>query len=150
MVEKVDAGPIVAAEFCLVAPDAAVLDLESRAAGLLVGMFRALARALACEPAPLPVLPVTWSPVKSTRQAFAALCEIPLDLGRAEMERRIRAFSCNNFGLEPTVTLHGYRFRYAGEAPTSVPAASVDPLDDVVFVPTPAPDATRASAAAAP
>lgn len=120
MTEKVDAGPIVAAQFCTIAPGATVVDLEMRALGLLAQLLKTLGPMLVGHPAPLPLAPIIWSPVKSSRRTLAGICHVSPDIEPGELDRRIRAFGVNHFGMHPTVMLHGYRFRYVDEASLSV------------------------------
>jgi hypothetical protein len=47
----------------------------------------------------------------------AEACDIPADLPREELERRLFAFGAGSFGVAPTITLHGHRFRYVAPAP---------------------------------
>jgi hypothetical protein len=105
----------VAVEFCAIAPGASVVDVETQALGLLIRLLRILGPALVRDPGPLPLAPITWSPVKSSRRTVSEICTIPPDIDADELDRRIRAFGSNHFGLHPTLTLHGHRFRYVGD-----------------------------------
>jgi methionyl-tRNA formyltransferase len=58
-----------------------------------------------------PALPVNWSDKKYSRDNYRALCEIPLDISKGELERRMRVFGGNYFGVTPTINLHGVKFR---------------------------------------
>jgi hypothetical protein len=40
------------------------------------------------------------------------MCDIPADIAKDELDRRIAAFGAGHHGLSPTITLHGHRFRY--------------------------------------
>ena len=52
---------------------------------------------------PLPELPLRWSGSKSTRRDYAALCDIPLDITRDELDHRIEVFGEDpNFGSRMT------------------------------------------------
>jgi methionyl-tRNA formyltransferase len=53
---------------------------------------------------------------KHSRSNYRALCDIPLDISRGELERRMRIFGGNHFGLAPTIRLHGIEFRAAAPA----------------------------------
>ncbi len=117
MVEKVDSGPIVGVEFCLIADGATVFDIEMQSFALLAKIFQRLASHIATNPQPLPVLPVRWSTQKSSRRALRAICDIPPDIAADELERRIRAFANNHFQVQPTITLHGHKFRFVDESP---------------------------------
>jgi methionyl-tRNA formyltransferase len=70
-----------------------------------------LARPLAHEAAPLPERRLCWGSRKNTRRAYRAICSIPLDITPEELERRMRLFSGNHFGVSPTIHLHGVEFR---------------------------------------
>jgi hypothetical protein len=39
------------------------------------------------------------------------MCEIPLDIQKSELDRRIKIFGGNHFGISPTISLHGVEFR---------------------------------------
>lgn len=39
------------------------------------------------------------------------MCEIPLDIPRHELNRRMRVFGGNYFGVTPTIKLHLIEFR---------------------------------------
>lgn len=74
MVEKVDAGPIVAVDLFPVPLAATVTSLEELTYVRLAQMFRRLAPALTQAEA-LPVLPICWSGKKGTRARYAALAK---------------------------------------------------------------------------
>jgi methionyl-tRNA formyltransferase len=115
MVERVDAGPIVAVGRFEVAGGTSLEALEMGAYEQLARLFWDLSPALATEEAPLPVLPIAWGRGRSTRRSTEAMCTIAPDIGAAELHRRIAAFGHSPLGLRPTVTLHGYRFRLEAE-----------------------------------
>jgi methionyl-tRNA formyltransferase len=47
----------------------------------------------------LPQLPLRWAGKKTTRHDYAAICDIPLDISRDELNRRIEVFGDDpNFG----------------------------------------------------
>jgi methionyl-tRNA formyltransferase len=74
MIERVDAGPIVAAGCFPVPPQTGALKLEQMAYIETARLFWELAPALAAHEKPLKELPVQWSGRKGTRQMLAALC----------------------------------------------------------------------------
>ena len=113
MIEKVDAGPIVAATLFPVPPSAGTHDLEALAFGQLARLFWQMAETLATQTEPIRELPIQWSGRKSTRQLYAAMCDIPPDISKEEIDRRIEVFGAGHFGLLPTVRIHGHRFCYA-------------------------------------
>jgi hypothetical protein len=86
-----------------------------------------MSRDIACSAAPLPVLPIAWSGIKSTKRMYAAMCDMPADIAAVEMKRRIRAFHDDFRGIPLTVTLHGMRFQLSGTvAPKPVVPAAVE------------------------
>jgi methionyl-tRNA formyltransferase len=91
MTEQVDAGPIVAAEWFPIAPDADLIALEKLALGCLVAVFRRLAPFLATNPSPLPRVYFPWSGTKHTKAECDAICRITPDLSEEEIELRRRA-----------------------------------------------------------
>lgn len=119
MVEKVDAGPIVAVELFAIPPDIGVRRLQELAFLQLARLFWRLAPALAMQREPLAELPVQWSGTKSTSRMHKAMCELTLDISREELERRIEAFGAGDLGVDLTVTLHGHKFRYVAPAAES-------------------------------
>jgi len=119
MVEKVDAGPIVAVELFAIPPGIGVRRLQELAFSQLARLFWRLAPALATRREPLAELPIRWSGTKSTRRMHRAMCELDLDISRQELERRIAAFGAGDFGVDLTVTLHGHKFRYVPPAAES-------------------------------
>jgi methionyl-tRNA formyltransferase len=99
MVARVDEGPIVGVEMFSIPPGTSVASLEGMAYARLCLLFWTLAKPLASCSDRLPQLPVRWSGMKSTRRGYAALCDIPLDIQRDELERRIEVFGEDpNFG----------------------------------------------------
>jgi methionyl-tRNA formyltransferase len=116
MVEQVDAGPIVDVEMFPIPAGMAVLALEGLAYAHLAQLFWRMAKALATNPAPPPTLPVQWGAKKYSRRAYRAICEIPLDIPKDELDRRIRVFGGNHFGMAPTINLHGIEFRAVAPA----------------------------------
>jgi methionyl-tRNA formyltransferase len=134
MANKVDAGPIVAVDRFTIPPNTGVLELEKMAFVALAQLFWDLAPVLATQSAPLPELPVHWGGRKTTRKTYAAMCEIAPDISKDELDRRVPVFGAGHFGIDLTVTLHGYRFRYIApeaaeqtEAPGIVPAQAPEP-----------------------
>jgi methionyl-tRNA formyltransferase len=89
MLERVDAGPIVGVELFAVPAGSTVGGLEELAYAQLARLFGRLARPLATQIEPLAELPIRWSGKKTSRRALAAMCGIPLDLPRDELDRRV-------------------------------------------------------------
>jgi methionyl-tRNA formyltransferase len=113
MIERVDAGPIVGVDYFPVPPQAGVLKLEQMAYVQIVQLFWNFAPILAKQTEPIRELPVRWSGRRGTRRMRAALCDIQSNVSEDELDRRIEAFGAGHFGISPTVTLCGRRFRYA-------------------------------------
>jgi methionyl-tRNA formyltransferase len=111
MVERVDAGPIIDVALFAIPAGISVLGLEGLAYAHLAQLFWRMAKSLATDPAPPPALPVKWGSRKYSRRAYRAICEIPLDIPKDELDRRIRVFGGNHFGICPTINLHGVEFR---------------------------------------
>ena len=61
--------------------------------------------------AALPVGTLSWGAKKNSQRAYRAICDIPLDISREELERRLKIFGGNYFGVAPTIRLHGVEFR---------------------------------------
>jgi methionyl-tRNA formyltransferase len=103
MVARVDEGPIVGVEMFSIPPGASVASLEGMAYARLSYLFWTLAKPLATCGERLPHLPLRWSGTKSTRRDYAALCDIPLDIQRDELDHRIEVFGEDpNFGSRVT------------------------------------------------
>ena len=123
MVEQVDAGPIVEVETFPIPADIPVLGLEGLAYAHLALLFWRMAKWLALNPEPPPTRPIKWGARKYSRREYRAMCEIPLDIPKDELDRRIRVFGGHHFGISPTINLHGIEFR-AVTAPPVRPAES--------------------------
>ncbi len=121
MVARVDSGPIVGVRYFDVDPHGSVVEMERRAYVETAQLFWQLAAALSMQREPLAELPIAWGHRRSTKCLHAQVCEIPSDITPEELSRRIRAFSIGHFGVIPTVTLHGYRFRYVADEGTARP-----------------------------
>jgi methionyl-tRNA formyltransferase len=103
MVARVDEGPIVGVEMFSIPPGASVASLEGMAYARLSYLFWTLAKPLATCSERLPQLPMQWSRTKSTRRDYVAICDIPLDIQRDELDRRIEVFGEDpNFGSRRT------------------------------------------------
>ena len=113
MVAKVDAGPIVSVVRFPIPPQIDAAGLEGLAYAHLAQLFWNLADPLACASAPLPVTDIKWNARKYSRQAYRAICDIPLDIDKEELELRLRVFGANHFGIAPTIRLHGVAFKAA-------------------------------------
>ncbi len=103
MAARVDEGPIVGVEMFSIPPGTSVASLEGMAFARLSYLFWTLAKPLAACGDGLPLLPLQWSGVKTTRQDYAAICDIPLDIEREELDRRIEVFGADpDFGSRMT------------------------------------------------
>jgi methionyl-tRNA formyltransferase len=111
MVEQVDAGPIIDLARFPIPAGISVLGLEGLAYAHLAQLFWRMAKSLATDPRPPPALPIRWGNRKYSRRAYRAICDIPLDIPKDELDRRLRVFGGNHFGMCPTVNLHGIEFR---------------------------------------
>jgi hypothetical protein len=56
-------------------------------------------------------LPSNGAARKYSRRHYRAICDIPLDIAKDELERRLKAFGDDHFGIVPTINLHGTEFR---------------------------------------
>jgi methionyl-tRNA formyltransferase len=111
MVEQVDAGPIIDVARFPVPRDISVLGLEGLAYAHLAQQFWRMAKSLATDPKLPPVLAIEWGSRKYSRRAYRAMCDIPLDIPKDELDRRLKVFGGNHFGISPTINLHGIEFR---------------------------------------
>jgi methionyl-tRNA formyltransferase len=111
MIEQVDAGPIIGVALFPIPAEITVLGLEGLAYAHLAQLFWSMAQSLATDATAPPTLPLTWGSKKYSRRAYRAICDIPLDIPKDELERRIKVFGGNHFGVSPTINLHGVEFR---------------------------------------
>lgn len=133
MIERVDAGPIVGVEQFAIPPKTDLTALCELSYSHTARLFGRLAKELATRAEPLPELPIRWCGRKSTKKLYARMCDIPLDVSKDELERRLAAFGTGHFGIDPMVTLHGHRFAYVrAEAPMSADAPSIVPEQPLV------------------
>jgi methionyl-tRNA formyltransferase len=117
MVEQVDAGPIIDVGFFPVPADISVFGLEGLAYAHLAQLFWRWAKLLATDATPPAKLPIEWGSRKYSRRAYRAICDIPLDIPKQELDRRIKVFGGNHFGITPTIHLHGIEFRAVTPSP---------------------------------
>lgn len=95
MVAKVDAGPIVAAEWFEIPPAADLGQLDEITYIALYRKFRDLTPLLVNTARPLPRMPYRWSGRKTTKAECDALCRFEPGLAPDEIARRKRA--CGSF-----------------------------------------------------
>lgn len=108
MAEKVDAGPILAAEWFDVGHGADAGDLLERANAAAMNLIETLVPRLVAGERPAP-LDVSWGARKTTRQDFRSLCRIDPDCDAEEFDRRLRATTFKDRRNLYT-DLHGWRF----------------------------------------
>jgi methionyl-tRNA formyltransferase len=111
MVEKVDAGAIIQVDRFDIPAETSVVALEGLAYEHLARLFWQLAKALVTQAEPFQELPIRWGQRKNTRRGYAAICDIPLNISKEELHRRLEIFGENHFGMAPTIKLHGVEFR---------------------------------------
>src|SRR5882757_2294942 len=116
MAARVDSGPIVGIESFIIPDKISVRGLEQIAYVRLAHLFWRMSRELACDPAPLAELPIAWCGIKSTRQMYRDICELPTGISASELARRIRAFHDDFRGIPLTISVHGIRFELATTA----------------------------------
>lgn len=113
MAERVDSGPIIGVESFIIPDKISVRGLEQVAYVRLAHLFWRMSRELACDPSPLAELPIAWCGMKSTKQMYREMCELPAGISATELARRVRAFHDDFRGIPLTYTLHGVRFQLA-------------------------------------
>lgn len=111
MIEQVDAGPIIDVALFPIPAGISVLALEGLAYAHLAHLFWRLSKSLVTDPQPPPTRSISWGATKYSRRAYRAICDIPLDISKHELDRRIKVFGGNHFGIAPTIHLHGIEFR---------------------------------------
>ena len=111
MAARVDSGPIIEAVHFPIPRDIGVQGLEGLAYAHLAQLFWRLAKYLATKTGPLPHSTLQWGNRKFSRRAYRAICDIPLDISKEELDRRLRVFGGNHWGMSPAVNLHGVEFR---------------------------------------
>ena len=99
MVEQLDAGPIIDVARIPIPRDISVLGLEGLAYAHLAQLFWRMAKSLATDPKPPPVLAIEWGRRKYSRRVYRAMCDIPLDIHKDELDRRLKVFGGNHFGI---------------------------------------------------
>jgi methionyl-tRNA formyltransferase len=111
MAARVDSGPIVEAVHFPIPTGMSVQGLEGLAYAHLAQLFWRLAKYLAMETDPLPTCAMQWGDRRYSRRAYRAICDIPLDISKEELDRRLRVFGGNHWGMRPSINLHGVEFR---------------------------------------
>jgi methionyl-tRNA formyltransferase len=111
MMERVDAGPIIDVAPFAIPADIGVVGLAELAYAHLAQLFWRWAKPLATRAEAMVESGIRWSENKNSRRLYEAICDIPLDIRKDELERRIRVFGANHYGIAPTIHLHGIPFR---------------------------------------
>ena len=124
MAEQVDSGPIVDVTLFPIPTDIGAMALEGLAYAHLAKLFWELAGPLASEAEPLPERPLRWTGKKNSRRAYQEVCDIPLDITKEELDRRMKVFGDNHFGMSPAIRLHGVEFRAVAQGSAGVSAPS--------------------------
>ena len=127
MTERVDAGGIVDVDLFMIPQGADVAQLQQMAFTRLTWLFWRLAPIMATQREPLVELPVAWTGTRSTRQTYTAMCDMPADISKEDLERRIEVFGNGDYGVDLTVTLHERKFRYVPPEEDTAGAASSAP-----------------------
>lgn len=112
MAERVDAGPILDVDHFPIAPCTTVLELEEMTYARLARMFWRWAEVLANQAENLePRTTMRWREKKNSRRTYESLCNIPLDISKDDLTRRMSVFGYNHYDIMPSVHLHGFEFR---------------------------------------
>lgn len=114
MAERVDSGPIIDVAPFAIPRGIGVQGLEGLAYAHLAQLYWRYGKQLATETRPLPEGTLRWGSKKNSRRSYQAICDIPLDISKEELARRLRVFGSNHFGVSPTIHLHGVEFRAVG------------------------------------
>jgi methionyl-tRNA formyltransferase len=91
MAERVDEGPIIAAEWFTVPENCDLETLDTLAFKALMGLFRRLAKRLATDSEPLKPKMIRWSGKKWAKADCDALCRIDSSTSSTEAAKKIRA-----------------------------------------------------------
>ena len=110
MAERVDSGTILDVVSFPIPPASTLMGLGELAYAHLLQLFEIWAEPLACETALTPRCALPWSGRTNTRRRYKEACDIPLDISRDELQRRMRAFGGNHYGIAPAINLHGVIF----------------------------------------
>lgn len=129
MIDRVDAGPIVAVDMFCIPPGTTVARLEQLAFAALTRIFWNLVQALT-QSEPLTTQPIAWSGAKSTRRRHQAMREVPASITKDDLDRRVTAFDDDGSDGRLCITLHDHRFRYvAPDAETAVETPESLPIE---------------------
>jgi methionyl-tRNA formyltransferase len=109
MVKRVDAGPIVRADWFDIEPGWGRMHVATLAFQALVRIFADLAPLLAAQEAPLAPSGEAWCGPTRFRKEYDAMCAITPDMPAGEYKRRYRAFGEGPF-RDFHIVIHGHRF----------------------------------------
>jgi len=113
MVQQVDSGAILDVVSFPIPQGCTLMRLGELAYAHLLQLLEVWAEPLACEPLLTPRCAQSWSGRTNTRRSYRQACDIPLDISRDELWRRMRAFGGNHYGIAPAINLHGVTFTAA-------------------------------------
>ncbi|WP_426412795.1 formyltransferase family protein [Bradyrhizobium ganzhouense] len=110
MAERVDSGAILDVVSFPIPQACTLMGLGELAYAHLLQLFEVWAEPLARETSLTPRCALSWSGRTNTRRRYKDACDIPLDISRDELWRRMRAFGGNHYGIAPAINLHGVTF----------------------------------------
>jgi methionyl-tRNA formyltransferase len=110
MAERVDSGAILDVVSFPLPQGCSLMGLGELAYAHLLQLFEVWAEPLARETFLTPRCALSWSGRANTRRRYKDACDIPLDISRDELWRRMRAFGGNHYGIAPAINLHGVTF----------------------------------------
>jgi methionyl-tRNA formyltransferase len=110
MAERVDSGAILDGVSFPIPQGCSLMGLGELAYAHLLQLFEVWAEPLARETSLTPRCVLSWSGRSNTRRRYKDACDIPLDISRDELWRRMRAFGGNHYGIAPAINLHGVTF----------------------------------------
>jgi methionyl-tRNA formyltransferase len=111
MAERVDTGMILDVASFPVPERSSILGLCELTYAQLLNLFVEWADRLAKQPSlPTPRPAIQWSGRRNSRRHYRAICDIPLDISKDELWRRMHVFGANHYGVTPSVKLHGVTF----------------------------------------
>lgn len=114
MLQKVDSGEVIAADFFPVGKNETVLSLKEKSMRCLFGLFVKVMRRIN-DGEPLPKSKLRWMREPFTRRQLNELCEISTDMSMEEAVRRVRATYYP--GMPGAyIKIAGLRFNFSGEA----------------------------------